>query len=434
MRILFLLLGPVSFKASSFIRSFIKQLDLQEYSIHIMSEKYSFMYLQVYKNLSIKIMDENFSKDHLESYLNANSFDLVLLVNIDVLLFDESKCIFKKTFFPLFKNIQQMFLVTGNHLSFDKNSVSLTGVNNSKLSISPDYYLLKSCPPYIPEDEPFSNKGTKTFYWKNLEMFAFLNKDESRMKLKKRIKSEEHFKTVTLYLDIESTFLSESLGLFSHYDTLVECVYKYLSNLDTEINLVVTNLPYLKIKETSPKVKISYMGYISDEENEMVVRASDLIITESIASTFLIDAANLKIPVVVLNNSLTFERVKDNEEEFIDLKFSFKELTDFSSNKVSDLIDSNPNSIFKYYAFPNKAHIQPKEELKKVFGYYIFTFSELFDEVSTTNLFKGLLLNTDVRKEEVYRIEQYLALRSDAYEAQEIFEMLNPEAEVYEDE
>ncbi|MFN4150890.1 MAG: DUF6365 family protein, partial [Candidatus Sericytochromatia bacterium] len=249
-------------------------------------------------------------------------------------------------------------------------------------------------------------------------------------KLKKRIKSEEHFKTVTLYLDIESIFLSQSQGFSNHYELLVEILYKYLSNLNTEINLVVVNLTHLNVIETSPKVKISYMGYISDEENEMIIRASDLMITESIANTFLIDAANLKIPTIVLKNSLTFEKTKDdNEKEFFDLTFNFENITDFVSNKISSIINSNPDSIFKYYSFHNKAHIQPKEELKKIFGYYIFTFSEIFDENGTTELIKTLLLNENYRKEEIYRIEQYLALRSDAYEAQEIFEMLNPEIE-----
>lgn len=430
MRVLFLLLGPVSFKASSFIRSFIKQLDLQEYSIHIMSEKYSFLYLQVYKNVSIKLMDDKFNKETFENYLDSNNFDLILVINIDILLFDESKCLFKKNYLSLMKDIPQMFLVTGNHIVFDKNSVRLEGIQNSKTSVSPNYYLLKSCPPFIPDDDDELNKNTKTFYWKNLELFAFLNKDESRMKLKKRIKSEEHFKTVTLYLDIESIFLSQSQGFSNHYELLIEIIYKYLSNLNTEINLVIVNLTHLNIIETSPKVKISYMGYISDEENEMIIRASDLMITESIANTFLIDAANLKIPTIVLKNSLTFEKTKDeNEKEFFDLTFNFENITDFISNKISSIINSNPDSIFKYYSFPNKAHIQPKEELKKIFGYYIFTFSELFDENGTTELIKTLLLNENYRKEEIYRIEQYLALRSDAYEAQEIFEILNPEIE-----
>lgn len=388
------------------------------------------MYLQVYKNVSVKLMDENFNKDKFESYLESNNFDLVLLINIDLLLFDESKCIFKKSYLNLIKEIPQMYLVTANHILFDKNTISLEGVKNSKIAISPNHYLLKSCPPFIPDDDDDFNYNKKNFYWKNLEMFAFLNKDESKMKLKKRIKSEEHFKTVTLYIDIENIFISQSQNLMGHYELLVELVYKYLSNLNTEINLVVTNLPYLKVQETSPKVKISYMGYISDEENEMIIRASDLIITESIATTFLIDAANLKIPTIVLKNSLTFQKVKDEDKkEYLDLTFKFENLTDFVSDKLSSVINTNPDSIFKYYSFPNKAQINPKEELKKIFGYYIFTFSDIFDENGTTQLIKELLLNSNSRKEEIYRIEQYLALRADAYEAQEIFEMLNPESE-----
>ncbi|MFN4151829.1 MAG: hypothetical protein ACK4IX_12890, partial [Candidatus Sericytochromatia bacterium] len=142
-------------------------------------------------------MDDNFNKETFDNYLDSNNFDLILVINIDILLFDESKCLFKKSYFSLMKDIPQMFLVTGNHIIFDKNSVRLEGIQNSKIALSPNYYLLKSCPPFIPDDDDELNKNTKTFYWKNLELFAFLNKDESRMKLKKRIKSEEHFKTVT---------------------------------------------------------------------------------------------------------------------------------------------------------------------------------------------------------------------------------------------
>ena len=39
----------------------------------------------------------------------------------------------------------------------------------------------------------------------------------------------------------------------------------------------------------------------------------------------------------------------------------------------------------------------------KVFGHYIFTFSELFDEKGTTALFKDLLLNEEAIKEEAER-------------------------------
>jgi hypothetical protein len=417
-KILFLVIGPVSFKASNFVRSFIKQLDLDEHRLSIMAEELTFEYLQIYKKINYLPIDEKFNEAKFVKYLNNNEIDLIITVNLELILFDDSKLLFKRLFFRNIKEIPILFFSTANSFIFKDNVVSIQEKPLNKLKIQTSFAVIKSCPPYLPEDDDRTSK-IKTFYWKNLEQFAFLNKDDSRTTLVGRLKSPENAKIVSLYIDFESIGYAYALNLVHHYTTLVECVYKYLSNLDIACHLVVVNLPHFTMPETYPKVKITFMGDVKDAEYEMIIRASDLVLTESIASIALIDAANLKIPAITLKNTLTLEKSKDKQ---LSVAHSFNNFTEFANKKVQELIKKCPDAIFKYYAFPNKASIT--FDAIKVFGLYIFTFAELFDEEVTTALFKELLSNPEAIKEEVYRIEQYLALRADALEASELIQAL----------
>ncbi len=434
MKILILVIGPVSFKAAVFVRSFIKQLATQEHhSITIMAESHTFSFLQLMKNQSFKEMGENFSEDDFENYLDNSKPELLIVVNLDLLIFDDSNLIFKKSFLKHIRT-RTLFLVSNSSLVFKDNYTFISGKPNSKLKINAPFALLKSCPPYIPDmdygDE--NSNGIKTIYWKNLEQFAFLNRIESKSNLKLRIKGSEESKIVTLLPDLEQTFAAGAAGIGYHYKILIECICQYLGNLKVPCNLVVGNLTHIPIDYNAPNVKVCFFGpLVVDDEYDQIIRSTDLLITETIANPILMDAANLKIPTINLKNTLVLDKAKDengnllkNEEgnDVIDIVFNFEKLTDFAQSKVEELMAKCPKSIFPYFSFPNHAKVNFNET--KVFGHYIFNFSELFDENGTTNLMKELLLNEEAIKEEVYRIEQYLALRSDSMEAPEILESL----------
>lgn len=421
MKILFLIVGPVSFKAASFLRSFLKQIDLQEHSITVMSEEFSFFYLEANDKVKfISMSAKNFSEALFKNFMENTKIDKTFVVNFDLLLFDDRKTAFKKSFVQHI-NTPIMFFNTNSSVIFDKNSAEFENLPDSKVEITSPFAVVKSCPPYIPDDEDAKNK-IPTFYWKNLEEFAFLNKDEARSQLRKAMKVGQDSKVVTLMLDLEQMFIARNENLLTHYQVLIETLHHYLTSLDIECNLLIGNMVKLelKIKEDS-KVKIFFVGVLKDNDHEQIVRASDLIVTESIASTTLIDAANIKVPVINFKSSLFLEEVKEEDgSQALDVVYNFDELTPFAQSMVEYLIVNSPQSLFKYYTFPYKASIEFNET--KVFGHYIFTFSELFDEKESTQLIKDLLLNEDYIKEEVYRIEQYLELRSDAMDAQELIE------------
>ncbi|MBC7474931.1 MAG: hypothetical protein H7263_11610 [Candidatus Sericytochromatia bacterium] len=422
MNILFLIIGPVSFREANFTRNFIKQLNGQDHDIRIMSENYTYTYLDLTKNVKFRSMTDNFDEDQFLDYLENCEFDLIVAINFELLLFDDTNLAFKKSYFSSV-DIPIIFLMNNNNLLFKNKTAYLLSAPNKKLQLKSDFSLVKSCPPYIPDMDEQDNK-IETFYWKNLEQFAFLNREEAREKLRKNIKVNDGSKIVTLLLDVEQMFVSRTKGLNYHYVVLLQCLYKYISNLDIECNIIL-NISQISIEQNNPKVKMFFFGYLKDEDYEQILRASDIIFTESIASTTLIDSANMKIPVINLKNTLKFEESEDDEGTFIDILYNFQELTDFANGRVEELLTNCPDSIFPYYAFPNPAKVNFPDT--KVFGNYIFTFAELFDEKGTTSLIKDLLLNNEVRSEEVYRIEQYLALRADALEAQEILESLQEE-------
>lgn len=419
MKILFTIVGAISFKAVNFLRGFIKQIDTQENSLVVLSEELSFTYLEADKKIKFMMMKEGYSNEDFELVLERG-FDLIILVNAELLLFDDSTSVFKTSFLKSIKETKVLFLSTGNYLSFSQKNMYLTDLPAKKLKLRFPFGLIKSCPPYIPDFEEDDN--VEVFYWKNLETFAFLNKDESRSKLKERIKSNKETKVVSLIVDTEQLVVASSQFMQLHYKVLIECIAYYLSKLDIECDFVIGNIPNFTVEVNYEKVKTVFLGPLSEAENEMLVRSSDLIITETIANPILIDAANLKIPVITMKNTLTTETLTDDEGEYVKIVHGFSELTPFMQSKVEDLINNCPNAIFPYFSFPNKSTAVFNQ--KKIFGLYIFNFSELFDEIETFKNIQSLLVDEEERKEEIYRIEQYLAMRSEALDAQEIIDSL----------
>jgi len=416
-KVLFLIVGPVSFKAVSVLRGFLKQISIQEHSVTVMSEDFSFYYMESEKNVKfISMSGKNFSEALFKNFMENTKIDKTFIVNFDLLLFDDRNTAFKKKYL---QHIQTpiLFFNPGNSIVFDKKSAQIENLPKSKLDLNSNFALVKPCPPFIPEDDDNRNNVT-TFYWKNLEEFAFLNRDEAKSTIKKAMKVSQESKNVTLMIDLEQLIIARNQDLLLHYQVLIENIFHYLTSLDIEINLLVANMVKLNldIDEDESKVKVFFVGVLKDNDYEQVIRSSELIITESIASPHLIDAANLNIPVINLKSSLFLLDTKEADgTSALDVVYSFDTLSKFAQSKVEYLIVNSPQSIFKYYAFPHKASIEFNES--KVFGHYIFTFSELFDEKGTTQLIKDLLLNDDYIKEEVYRIEQYLELRSEAIEA-----------------
>jgi hypothetical protein len=432
LKILFVMIGPVSFKSASFVRNFIKQIDTQVHSLYVMAENFTFAYLQANKKFKFLSMSSNFNEAILQDYLAKKKFDLIFFVNLDILLFDDTHVAFKKRYLNHI-NTRVLFFVTNSQVIFSEGYAELSGIEESKTKINFPFSVLKSCPPFIPdtdfetemaaENNENERKKLRTYYWKNLESFAFLSKYDSRDQLKDQLLASEESKIVSLIFDYEHVYIAGNAGLFYHYKILIECVYHYLASLKVPCNLMVGNLTPLKIEQYSPDVKIYFYSLLQEEDFELTIRATDLVITESIADTSLIDAANLKVPVINLKNTLMLDRVKDDEDnDTYDIVYNFDELTDFARSKVEDLIVNCPGAIFPYYAFPNAATMNVEDT--KVFGHYIFNFSELFDEKQTTGLISDLLLNEEAIKEELYRIEQYLALRADALDAMEILESI----------
>ena len=421
MKILFLIVGSVSIKETNFVRNFLKQINLEEHKISILADDFLSSSIEKNRNIEKFSMSKNtFNERIFQRFMENNKFNLIIFVNLEYLLIDDSELAFKKEFLNHIKT-RTLFFTVNNNLVYKNNTAFIPEKLENKLSFNFPMALLKACPPHIPDID--SNKDIKAFYWKNLEPFAFLSKDEHRCELKTHLKASDDEKIVSLILDVEQLLVSYSKKLSYHYKVLVDIVYRYLANLNIPCQLVVGNITPFPIENMSSNVKISFFGALTDDLHERIVRSSDLILTESISNTTLIDAANLKIPTITLKNSVKLvEKINDDGQSGIDISFDFDELTDFSKSKLEELISAVPDSIFPYYSFPNHASIN--FDYKKVFGNYIFTFAELFDEKNTSQTILDLLVNDDSIKEELYRIEQYLELRDDALDADDLMEIL----------
>jgi hypothetical protein len=415
-RLLFIIIGPISIKISQIIKNFIKQIEIHEYEIYLMADNLSLINISA-KNINYLDTSKNFNENIFKKILDNITFNIIFIANIEQLLFDDSKLSIKKNFLN-YINSKVLFLVPELDLVFKRNSI--TYLENS-IDINFPYSILSHCPPNIP-DEDIDNikkdKNIKVFYWKNLETFAFLNKDEAREKLAKITNTNKDIKNVSIILDLEQVLYASSLNYNYHYKILIDCVYKYLTNLNIKCNLFLGNISYPNFFNYNENVNLVNLGVLNEEYSELLFRSSDLIITESISSPILIEAANLKIPVINLKNSL---RIDSKDEKNINLIFNFDNLSEFSTSKVSELIENNPDSLFPYYSFPLKANNVNFNETK-IFGKYIFTMADLFDEEGVTNTIKSLLIDEMAIKQEKFRIEQYLELRNESLDATEIIE------------
>ncbi|MEK7435094.1 MAG: DUF6365 family protein [Cyanobacteriota bacterium] len=416
MKILFLILGAVSFKSINFLRAFVRQIDLDLYKITVLSEELNKEYLEAEKKIKSITINEDFDAEYFQSFLEEN-YDLVIIVNSELVLFDEKSSFFKKAHFSLLEDHDVLFFNSTDQMTFKKSSIYFEENPKNKIKLNFPFGIIKPCPPYLPGINS-SDTDVQVFYWNALETFAFLKRDEAKTSLKERLKSKKETKLVSIIIDLEHFLAASYQKISYHYKVLIECVAYYLSKLDIECDLVIGNIPKINLDDSYEKVKISFLGPLTESENETLVRASDLIITESIANPILIDASNLKIPVITMKNTLLTEIKFDEEGEYTNIVHNFSELTPFIQSKVEELINNCPDSIFNYFAFPNKATLVFNQ--LKIFGLYIFNFCELFYEKQVLDTMNSLLINEETRKAEIYRIEQYLALRSESLDAQEI--------------
>ncbi|GIW22032.1 MAG: hypothetical protein KatS3mg068_1039 [Candidatus Sericytochromatia bacterium] len=418
MKILFIIIGPISFKISQIIKNFIKQIEIQENKIYLMCDEINLVSING-KNINYINTSKNFNENIFKKVLNEIKFDIIFISNIETLLFDDSQLTIKRDFF---KHINSTVLFLAPQLEVLFNSKSISYLNNS-LNINFPYYILSPCPPNIPDediDDIKRDKNIEIIYWKNLESFAFLNKDDARENLSKLTRSSKDIKNVSIILDLEQVLYSSTLNFNYHYKIMIDCIYKYLTNLNIKCNLFLANISYPNFNNYNENVNLINLGVLNEEFSEMIFRSSDLILTEAIASPLLVEAANLKVPVINLKNTV---RVTSKDEENTNLEFNFDELTEFTRSKIAELLENNFDCLFPYYSFPLKANNINFNETK-IFGKYIFTMCDLFDEKEVTSTIKDLLLNEDAIKQEKYRIEQYLELRSDAIDATEIIEKL----------
>lgn len=416
MKILFIVIGPVSFKSVNYLRAFIKQLDLSVHKVTILSEILNKEYLESDARIRKVDIGQDFSDKDFQSLL-AFEFDLVIIVNTEFLLFEEKASLFKKSYFQQLENHDVLFFVTGDYLLFKNNSVYYEDNPKNKIKFNFPYGIIKPSPPYVAELDDVKYESP-VFYWQSLETFAFLNKDESRTALKEKIQSKKETLLISVIVDLEEFISACGMKFQYHYKILIECIAYYLSKLDIECDLVIGNIPRIKLDDAYENVKIRFLGPLTESDSDMLLRASDLVITESIANPILIEAANLKVPVINMRNSLITEIKTDEEGEYNSIIHPFTELTPFIQAKVEELINNCEESLFNYLAFPKKASVVYNQI--KVFGFYIFNFCELFYEKQAIELFNSLLINQETRKAEIYRIEQYLAMRSDTLDAQEI--------------
>jgi len=418
-KILFLIIGPVSFNNSCFVRNFLKQIDQEENKITVIAEEYTLQYLHPDKRfINYFKIEKSFDRKNWKNILEKNEPDLLIISNLEFLLFDEKISLFKKNYLSDI-DVPTMFFSVNSTVVYKPNGAYLKAKPQEKIDFNFPAMVLKVCPPNIPDD----NTEITTYYWKNTEPFAFLGKEEERMHLRSSLKASEEELFVSLIFDLESVINAVNKGLFFHYKVLLKLLVSYLGRIEAKIRLLVGNIASFDTGKLPENVKVNFFGPLIDDIQEKILKSTDLLITESISGATLIEAANLKIPVINLKSSIYFDYQEDeNGDEVSDLVFNFSELTENAENKLEELLRECPNAIFPYYSFPNVASVNFNEE--KVFGLYIFNFAELFAENKTVKLIKELLIDFESRKAEIYRIEQYLALRSEAMDAGEIIEYL----------
>lgn len=239
---------------------------------------------------------------------------------------------------------------TGETNATDKSSENIDKKleEPSDLVLDSNFYpnIIKLCPPYSD-----SKNIDKRFIYLDFTPKNFLTKESEKMKIPLGI--QEGRKSVLLIFSYQMMMRALNETKKDHYPLVFKTVISHLKQLDIPLNLFVFGLEGKDVNLEGSKIKMRAFSIYNHELYKTIISFSDVIITDTVWSPVLLDAAILKKPAGVIGNSLQINEDGSFEAAFNDTNMEvFKEIEKVM--KVSPII------FYPYSSFPIKEKTVPE--------------------------------------------------------------------------
>ncbi|NOU18132.1 MAG: hypothetical protein HOO91_11310 [Bacteroidales bacterium] len=310
-------------------------------------------------------------------------------------------------------------LGTFDHFGFAPKGIKLdlfiNGYKTDKL-IPPTNqfsFIIRPCPHH----NNLKKNEDKIFYWAIIkDKFDYSTTHKEGFRKYSDSHNIQIFHPIGLWQEraIDKIFLNSKINKDYYADIFLPIMFNYLTDLNEEISYIVISG---KVKqETKTKyrnINITWKPPIGNSEFMQHLFASDILITDNLMSSNIGKAAYGNVIPIVFTNSMTFDK-KNN------LHCNF-ELTDNIREKISVLVDHK--LLFPYKAFPMGLN-----EIEEMYDNNPFTscfiMLELFDEVSSKELFYKLIKEKSLSEEIQSKQKQYVEFNKKLLTAEEILMQL----------
>ena len=419
-KILFIILSSTSCDETFGLDNFLKGLS-EDYDCHCLAPVLPVSYLYSHSSMKIKVLSSAFDEEehqkhyvktfeNWETYYNELNPDAVFLVDTEFMITAEDTLTFKRKWLSIIK-CPIATLEFNDRLEIEDSVINIKNASKYKIKTNPlklQVTRVIASPPNKPILSLMSEKSPLYFF--NKEPFSQVAMYSIKESLFEELRCPADSKVVMLFFSHQAMLeglIGNINSLNRHYKAVIETVVHYLEQLDIPVQLLTFNMSkYEEIK--SDKVNIQYFPLLSIEAYKHWLKASDLIMVESVEHPALIDAATLGIPGIVLANSVSAEE-KDGKKYIVS---EMEKITDkFMWDKMNELLNEAPEVLFGYVTFPNKTdRWTGKKFVSDEFFYY---FVDLFNFYKTMPFIRDLLTSEDVLTKHKALLKEYINNFSD---------------------
>jgi len=255
--------------------------------------------------------------------------------------------------------------------------------------------IIKLCPPCTIDENASNN-----FAYLNFNYLDLAPKQDIEL-AKEYLGLQDGVKNIVLIFSHQMILRSyiTDFKLLTQYSLVANSIITYLKSLNIKANLFIVGSD---LKYETEKIKVKSFKTINHDLYNALISSADLLMVDTTWHPALIDAANLKIPVGVIGNSLIIK--EDNS-----LKANYNEIDENIYNQIKECLDKNTDIFFPYTSFPLKVNEFPEWGIyENKFLYYLLDIYDVEKMLS----FLGQFL-TD--KEELKEINKNLEKVQEEY-------------------
>ncbi|MGV3526081.1 MAG: DUF6365 family protein [Candidatus Sericytochromatia bacterium] len=384
-KVLYVIAGDASFDEMLFLDAFLNQLPVQAIENHLLVPTLPLSHVTLRnRNLHITLAKPGFGREEWDQLLEEFKPQIVILVDPYVLLGEDAPNL---TYVELdwLEGIESVLAVMdfrANLLKTPDDQLALEPyiLANIEPPYTLDYdFLIKVCPPH----DALPSKNPKLLQWNCQEPMSSLAVYGVRDEVRTQMGCPPDARLVTLVFPVENTMLGLEKGLAPHFSVVVETLISYLNQLEGRFLLSVINMPPPFEDFEFDNVMIRFFPVLDLELLTDLLKASELLLTESLTYPGLVFSALRGIPPIALGSSLELSVQGE-------LVHRFGSLSPFLELKLENLKEQAPQTLFPFLSFPSRLRSKwPQTELYSL--RYFFWLGDLFNEQRMVTLLHELL-------------------------------------------